>query len=178
MRSRKKILLMHGVSEDRKLSDSAAVVKVLSNHLKMPDLELRDISRCQRLGTVAADKPRPILVKFRELSLRNQIWYAKTNLKNTGITLSEFLTKSRHETFMAARKRFGINKCWTKEGYVIVIGPDGKRHTVSTCTELDNIHDAVEAQPTSKAPAAGSTASDSRTKPLTQASRAKRIVKK
>lgn len=175
LRTRKKILLVHGVPEERNSADSAIAVKVLSNHLKMPDLELGDISRCQRLGTITSDKPRPILVKFRELSMRNHIWYAKTNLKNTGITLSEFLTKSRHETFMAARKRFGINKCWTKDGYIIVVGPDGKRHTISTYSELDNIHDATVVQ-TLKPPVASSSASDSRTKPVTQASRTKRIV--
>lgn len=178
MRSRRKILLLHGVPEEGSESASTVSVKVLSNHLKMPELDVDDISRCQRLGTTTSNKPRPILLKFRELTLKNQVWYAKTKLKGTGITLSEFLTKSRHEIFMVARKRCGINKCWTKDGTVIVIGPDGKRHNIYSCTELDNIYGASETQAVIKASVVGSNYGDTKTKPASQAARAKRMIKK
>lgn len=146
MRSRKKILLLHGVSEDKKEDTEAQVVKVLSEHLKISNFCVDDISRCQRLGRTLSGKSRPILVKFKDQSLRNQIWYSKTSLKGTGVTVSEFLTKTRHETFMAARKRFGVSKCWTKDGFIIVIGPDGKRHSIVLSADLDHIPGASEAQ--------------------------------
>lgn len=146
MRSRKKILLLHGVSEDKKEDTEAQVVKVLSEHLKISNFCVDDISRCQRLGRTLSGKSRPILVKFKDQSLRNQIWYSKTRLKGTGVTVSEFLTKTRHETFMAARKRFGVSKCWTKDGFIIVIGPDGKRHSIVLSADLDHIPGASEAQ--------------------------------
>ena len=139
MRSRRKILLVHGVAEERNEDTASQVIQVLANHLKVSDFCADDISRCQRLGKISSGKSRPILVKFRDQSLRNQLWYSKSSLKSTGITLSEFLTKARHETFMIARQRFGISKCWTKDGFVIVIGPDGKRHTIVLSAELDRI---------------------------------------
>lgn len=138
MHSRRKILLVHGIAEDKE--DTAShVIQALTEHLKIPELCIDDVSRCQRLGKISPGKPRPILLKFRDLSVRNQIWYSKTSLKNSGITLSEFLTRSRHETFMVARQRFGISKCWTKNGYIIIIGPDSKRHSIVSCAELDKI---------------------------------------
>lgn len=144
MRSRRKILLLHGVSEEKKEDTASQAIMVLSKHLKMPDICTDDISRCQRLGKSTIGKPRPILVKFRDQLLRNQIWYSKTSLKGTGVTLSEFLTKTRHETFMAARQRFGISKCWTKDGCIIIVGPDGTRHSVVMCSDLDHITNTPE----------------------------------
>ena len=174
MHSRRKILLVHGVVEDKNSDTASHVMQVLAEHLKVPDLCIDDVSRCQRLGRVSQGKPRPILIKFRDLSLRNQIWYSKASLKNTGITLSEFLTKTRHEVFMVARQRFGISKCWTKGGNIIIIGPDNKRHSVVSCAELDNISPNPEARglgnaapPTAKSAAVAK-----------QVIRTRRIVKK
>ncbi|CAH2263642.1 jg10927 [Pararge aegeria aegeria] len=41
---------------------------------------------------------------------RRSVWFAKTKLKGTSVTLAEFLIKSRHKTFLAARQRFGLAK--------------------------------------------------------------------
>ncbi|XP_048478041.1 uncharacterized protein LOC125488740 [Plutella xylostella] len=85
------------------------------------------------------DKPRPILVKFKDLALRNTVWYSKAKMKGSGVTLSEFLTKPRHEAFMAARERVGVKQCWTRDGCVVVLGADGKQHRVVTLAELDQV---------------------------------------
>ena len=174
MRSRRKILLVHGIAEDKQENTASQVIQVLAQHLKIPDLCVDDVSRCQRLGKISSGKPRPILLKLRDQSLKNQIWYSKASLKSTGITISEFLTKSRHETFMAARQRFGISKCWTKDGIIIVTGPEGKRHSVVTCSELDKI------TPNPNAPGQGNSAPVTVKYPATakQVVRTKRIVKK
>lgn len=146
MRSRRKILLVHGIPETSNENTTSAAVKALSDHIKIPELECTAVSRSQRMGRLAAGKPRPILIKFNDLALRNKIWYSKTNLKNTGITLSEFLTKSRHEAFMSARQRFGVSKCWTKEGQIIIIGPDGVRHRIVSTADITVIMNQCEVQ--------------------------------
>ncbi|XP_047538577.1 pickpocket protein 28-like [Vanessa atalanta] len=84
-------------------------------------------------------KPRPIVVKFTETAIRDKVWFAKTKLKGTGVTESEFLTKSRHNVFLEARKRFGINKCWTRDGLIHIIAPDGSRHRAECLSDLDSI---------------------------------------
>lgn len=57
---------------------------------------------------------------------------------------------------MAARFKFGISKCWTREGSVFILGADGKRHRIQSLSDLDKI--VVPAQ-SSK----GSTGKSSRT---------------
>lgn len=140
MRARRKILLIHGVPEEKDEDTTASVVKVVSDKLKVAEFTASDVGRCHRMGrSSGADRPRPILVKVRDMSLRQQLWFAKTALKGSGITMSEFLTKPRHDTFMAARQRFGVTKCWTRDGYVYVLGPDNKRHRISSLGELTQI---------------------------------------
>ncbi|KOB73846.1 Uncharacterized protein OBRU01_10259 [Operophtera brumata] len=117
MRGRRKILLIHGVPEEQKEDTAAVVEKVVTGKLKM-QLSRADISRCHRMGRSSSNRPRPILFKLKDVAVRDKVWFAKTNLKDTGITLSEFLTKARHEVFMKARQRFGVTKCWTREGNV------------------------------------------------------------
>ena len=47
---------------------------------------------------------------------------------------------------MAARQCFGVSKCWTKYGFIIVIRPDGKRHSVVLCVDIDLVPAVIEAQ--------------------------------
>lgn len=140
MRARLKILLVHGVPEEQDQDPCNAVIDLVRKQLKISDFKADQIDRCNRMGrSSTSGKPRPILFKLRDISTKQTIWQAKTALKGTGVTVSEFLTKPRHDTFMSARQRFGINKCWTRDGFVFVLAADGKRHRVTTLAELDNI---------------------------------------
>ena len=140
MRGRRKILLVHGVAEVDNEDASLVVADVVRDRLKLDSFSTAAIRRCHRMGSQSgAGKPRPILVKLQDMDVRDKIWYAKTKLKGSGITLSEFLTKSRHQVFMAARERFGVSSCWTKQGVVYIQGADGTKHRVVTSSELSNI---------------------------------------
>lgn len=168
MRARRKILLLHGVVEDKNEDMVASVVDVVVKQLKVKNFSADHISRCHRMGRSAIpERPRPILLKLRDMSVRQKLWDSKTALKGTGVTLSEFLTKPRHDAFMAARLRFGITKCWTRDGAVIIIGIDGKRHRITSIVELDRIE--APAPLKSRKPVA------SKDTAVTQASKSKRI---
>lgn len=143
MRTRRKILLVHGIPEAKNEKTSDSVVKILSEQLQMPELTSDSFRTTHRLGQPNPDRPRAILAKFREASLRDKVWYSKKTLKGSGITLSEFLTKSRHMLFQTARQRFGVNKCWTKDGTVIIMGPDGLKHRVYSKADLDSIYSST-----------------------------------
>ncbi|CAG4938537.1 unnamed protein product [Colias eurytheme] len=136
MRSRRKILLLHGVPENNDENVTSQTLNILSTKMKLPNLSINGVSRCHRLGNPKDNKPRPILIKLRDLSDKELIWSSKTNLKGTGITLSEFLTKNRHDVFMAAREQFGVTKCWTRNGHIFVIGPGGVRHRVESIADI------------------------------------------
>lgn len=137
MRSRRKILLLHGVPECNKEDITAAAVQIVVDRMKITGFSTNDVSRCQRIGRISKDKPRPILLKLREIAVKNKVWYAKKNLKGTGITLSEFLTKARHNTFMAARQKFGVSKCWTHEGIIYFLGDNGVRRRAVCLADLE-----------------------------------------
>lgn len=147
MRGRRGILLLHGVTEEKDEDTVKVIVGVVKDRLKINGFSGDDIKRCHRMGRSASiTKTRPILFKLRDVAVRNTIWFEKNKLKGTGITISEFLTKSRHDLFMAARKRCGVTKCWTRDGCVYVLAPDGSRHRVTSSAELSSLlpQDAAE----------------------------------
>lgn len=152
MRSRRKFLLIHGVPEPKSEDTSVSAVKTLTEHIDIV-VSHENISRSFRLGQPLEDKPRPLLVKFRDISTRDKIWKAKSSLKGSGITLSEFLTRARRDLFMAARQRLGISKCWTRDGHIFVIDADEKRHKIISMAELEKISSPMAAsRPAPSAP--------------------------
>ncbi|XP_039761423.1 uncharacterized protein LOC120634716 [Pararge aegeria] len=177
MRSRRKILLIHGVPESKGEKLDVTVTKILSQHLTMVGINESCVNRCHRLGSPRSDKPRAILIKFNDQSFRNKVWFGKTGFKNTGITVSEFLTKERHNVFMAARKRLGITKCWTKDGRIVVVGSDGTRNYIISMAELNIL--ATESQaPAQGLKAAASTSSANPDPKLVRVNRLRKVTKR
>ncbi|CAG4990938.1 unnamed protein product [Colias eurytheme] len=139
MRSRRKMLLVHGIPEQAKEDTTSTVVKVISENLELPEINSNAVSLCHRLGSARKDKPRPILIKLQTVPLRDKIWYSKTGFKGTDYTISEFLTKSRHSLFMAARSKVGVSKCWTVNGNIMLVAPDGSRRRLQSQADLDEL---------------------------------------
>lgn len=147
MRSRRKMLVLHGVQEVQDENTAATVVQELKTI--QSSFSVDHIRRCHRLGRPRSSKPRPILVKFCDSAIRDKLWFGKVALKGSGTTISEFLTKSRQETFLAARERFGIRRCWTWEGVIHVLCAGDVRRRVVSLAELEAIPDAPEPPTTS-----------------------------
>ncbi|KAJ2944171.1 hypothetical protein O0L34_g5176 [Tuta absoluta] len=139
MRSRRKMLLIHGVQESAHQDSVSEVMDLCKTSLGLAHITPADISRTHRLGRVINSKPRPLLVKFTSMEIRSKVWAAKTGLKGSGVTISEFLTKRRHEVFMAAREQFGISKSWTRDGTIVVLTKDGSKCHITTMKELEKI---------------------------------------
>lgn len=143
MRSRRKMLLVHGVPENKDEDVSGTLLKLLTEHVSDAGVTKDSISKCHRMGRIKPNKSRAILLKFNETSVKDSIWYSKSNFKGTNITISEFLTKDRHDAFLLARRKFGITKCWTKEGDIVILGPDGSRHRAWCTKDVDAIPSAT-----------------------------------
>lgn len=143
MKSRRKTLLFHGISEEKSEDTSARITNLVAESLDLPNFSSASIKSSFRLGRSLGKKPRPLVVKFTDLAVRNKVWFAKAKLKGTGVTQSEFLTKPRHDAFLAARERFGINKCWTRDGCIYVVAPNGTRHRAEYLADLDEIPDGA-----------------------------------
>lgn len=144
MRGRRKYLLLHGLNEVQNEHTEACLVKVLSDHFKLSGLNSGAITQCHRLGRASSnDKSRPILFKLRDLDLRSSIWSSKSSLKGTGLIISEFLTKSRQDLFMAARQKYGIRQSWTRDGSIFVAELDGRRRRIECIADLAGASDCV-----------------------------------
>ncbi|KAL4720588.1 hypothetical protein ACJJTC_001891 [Scirpophaga incertulas] len=117
--SRRKNLLFHGIDEDADEDCLSKLLHVLADKMHLSNLGTAAVEVCHRLGPNNKDTSRPILVRFTTVQQRSTVWNKKkVSLKGSKIMVTEFLTKSRQELFVAARKHFGMKKCWTSEGTV------------------------------------------------------------
>lgn len=153
MASRRKVLLMHGVPETAAETVSTLVSSLLTDKMNVSADCASSVSVCHRLG-VARDKPRPILVRFSTVAARNEAWAAKKTLKGTTTLVSEFLTKSRHDVFMTARKHFGVSGSWTTEGRVVILLPDKSRAKVEQMAELRELMEKFPSKVSDTSPSA------------------------
>ncbi|KAI5646300.1 hypothetical protein NE865_01762 [Phthorimaea operculella] len=144
---RRKVLLFHGVAEKKEEKLEEVISKMITDQMKLPDITSEDLQVCHRLGS-SSSKTRPILVRFRDLDRRREVWDSKTALKNTGVVISEFLTKSRHDVFMAARKYYGVTNCWTSDGKIHLLLPDKSRRRIEV---MDQLQELIRSHPLSSA---------------------------
>lgn len=173
MRRRRKMLLLHGVPEDQSEDTTLKITTLVADHLKLSDFSSSSIKSSYRLGRPSDKKPRPIAIKFTDASVRDKVWFAKTKLKGSGITQSEFLTRTRHQVFLKARQRFGVVNCWTRDGIIHIIALDGQHYRAECLSDLEGIaHSTSQSSPQEESPAS---------KPADQkqqaASRTRRAVK-
>lgn len=136
MRHRKKFLLLGGVPEKPGEQLPESVASIVQDKLGIADLAPSSLTVCHRLGTASEGHSRPILLRFTECSIREQIWKNKTKLKGSSYVVSEFLTRQRQSAFTTARKLFGVTDVWTMDGNINVKLPNGKRRRVFTVEEV------------------------------------------
>lgn len=135
---RKKVLLFHGISDSKSEKIHDVIKKVIVDQVGLSEFTGDSIESCFRLGN-NSNKPRPVLVRFKDLEFRQLVWDNKTSLKGTGITISEFLTKSRHNIFIEARRHFGMHNCWSSDGKIVILLPDKSRRKVELNSELQSL---------------------------------------
>lgn len=135
---RRKVLLFHGIKEDKDEDVQKKIIGIISNNMKISDMKPDSLESCHRLG-VKRDSARPVLVRFSNIHLRSRAWKAKTTLKGTKVTITEFLTKARQDVFATARNHFGMKKCWSADGIIVVLLPDKTRVKITSSSELKQL---------------------------------------
>jgi len=101
-------------------------------------LDLTDIDRSHRVGRKVDGRTRPIIVKFVSYRKRREVFNAKKQLKNTGVTIREDLTRMRLDLLRDAISRFGEKNVWTSDGFVIA-KVNNKKIRISSQTDLHRI---------------------------------------
>lgn len=137
MRQRQKVLLLRGIPEDQEVNIQAKVVEIIHNKLGLPNVSESSLKRCHRLGSPSNDRARAILLHFHDYKTKSEVWRAKSKLKATSLTLTEFLTRIRHSVHIRARKHFGMKNVWTLDGVIHVKVPGGGHERIVSVEELD-----------------------------------------
>lgn len=137
MRSRSAVLLLHGIPETSNEVPTSTVSRICQDQLGIQDVSEGSLYSCYRLGkSRQGKKQRPLLIRFACQRTRDKVWASKKHLKGTGYTFSEFLTSARHAVFVEARRYFGVERSWTSDGRIVVLGQDGTRHRIASMDEL------------------------------------------
>lgn len=146
--SRRNCLLVHGVGEEPQEVCSDVIIKLLSQK-KVCNLDHREIDRAHRIGShrEPGSKPRPIIIKFVGYGPRNTVFRNKSKLKGSGITVSESLTKLRHQVLSEAREKYGVKNVWSLDGIIFVL-IGGTKHRIVSLTDLAKLPDADVTQNT------------------------------
>ncbi|KAJ2952652.1 hypothetical protein O0L34_g6984 [Tuta absoluta] len=140
MCTRRKCLIFNGVAEEgTKENTQAMVLHIVNQQLELKDVTGSQIKTCHRLGGLRQDGPRPILVRFSDLSTKTAVWKIKTKLRGTKVSMAEFLTHSRQHIFIKARKHFGIRQVWSMDGNINVKLPNGEKRIIHSLCEYDDL---------------------------------------
>ncbi|KAG5887825.1 hypothetical protein JTB14_022683 [Gonioctena quinquepunctata] len=89
---------------------------------RMKGLHQGDISSCFRVGHPSNNekKPRPIIMKFRDLLDKVKLFKNLKNLKNKSIFITEDLTRERRTLLKTAKTSLPGKKIWTFKGQIFI----------------------------------------------------------
>ena len=78
----------------------------------------RDIARSHRLGRRVEGSKRPIIVRLLSYRQKKLVYDSKKQLKSTGISITENLTKKRYEFFKSCKEKYGMQNVTTLDGRI------------------------------------------------------------
>ena len=81
------------------------------------------IDRSHRLGPVRGEnnpKPRPVILKFCSYRFRKAVFTTKRKLKESGVSVTESLTKQRMKLLNEAQKVVSEGNSWTVNSFIFV----------------------------------------------------------
>ena len=142
--SRRTNVLIHGVEETDNESTDDIAMNIIKENLGLTQFVPRDIGRSHRLGKKKNDnKKRPIIVRLASYRQKKQIYDAKRGLKNSGIVITENLTKQRYSLYQKCKEKYGQTNCWTLDGRIFCLTgkklPNGKDEKKIIFSETDLI---------------------------------------
>ena len=116
--SRRNCVLLHGVKEEKNEKTDDVFINTISKQLGIK-VERGDIDRSHRIGAPRTNgRHRAIIVKFARYNVRATVFRAKRKFKNSGMLLTDSLTRRRIEILNEARERYGRMNVWTTDGEI------------------------------------------------------------
>ena len=120
--SRRNCLLIHGITEGNQENTDDLALEVFREKLDF-ELTERDLGRTHRISKndKKSNRPRPVIVKFIRYNDRTKVFSKKKQLKNSGISITESLTKLRMSKLAKAREEFEFRNVWTVDDRICYI---------------------------------------------------------
>ncbi|CAG9764519.1 unnamed protein product [Ceutorhynchus assimilis] len=108
-------LVINGIKEKNNSDISTEIISIIQNRINI-DVSKSDLDYCYRLGQkseASTNKTRPVVVRFVNRWLRDDIFNLKKNLKGSGIVINECLTAKQIVLLKKVREKVGVKNCWT-----------------------------------------------------------------
>ena len=121
--SRRNCLLIHGITEGNQENTDDLALQISKEKLDI-ELTQRDLDQTHRIGKndKKSNRPRQVIVKFIRYNDRKNSFSKKKQPKNSGISITESLTKLKMSKLAKAREEFRFSNVWTEDGRICYIG--------------------------------------------------------
>jgi hypothetical protein len=126
--SRRNNLRVYGIKEESEKDCEEKVLNIIQDTLKV-NVKKEDVEAMHRLGAKKDNNQssRGIIVRFVNRRNRDSVFYAKKNLRNTGIVIAEDLTKRQYSLLSLVKADTDLCKqAWTKNGFVYMKSQAGR----------------------------------------------------
>ena len=107
--------------DESSLESTDKVVQLLNEKLQM-NLSPPDIDISHRLGPFEAGHNRPVIVKFVHRQIKQDILRSRRNMKNSGSTIYEDMSRLNSEILAATRKKLPdlVEQSWFSNGSIFL----------------------------------------------------------
>lgn len=146
--SRRNCLLIHGIPERNNEVTNAIAIKTFDD-LSTDEVKVQilpsDLDRTHRLGKKKTSldesklRPRPIIVKFCSYDKRRLVFKNKSELKGSGITITESLTVQRMDLLRSAKRHEKVEAAWSIDGRISCLLHDKSRVNINNKRDIDNL---------------------------------------
>lgn len=132
--SRRNNIIIRGLKEKSNENTLCSVKEFFKETLKV-DVPEFGIDKAHWVGPKRF-KNRSVIVKFANYQHKQMVYNTKKQLRGTGFTIHEDLTKVRYDISKEASQTFGLRNSWTYDGAVYIKTKDEVKHKVQTVEEL------------------------------------------
>ncbi|CAG9815919.1 unnamed protein product [Phaedon cochleariae] len=117
--SRENSLTIIGIKEDSNDNLLSKVLSVFVDAMKIK-CSPADIYNVHRIGKRNENRSRTIVVVFVSLLKKNEVYAARTSLKNSKVFINENLTDKAYHLLKIAKEKYGRSSAWSRNGKIFV----------------------------------------------------------
>ena len=115
--SRKDNVRILGLQETPKEDTRAAVCQMIHRKLNL-EIKPSDIAACHRLPSAIIDKPKPIIVRFKDRYSKEKVTRERKQLKGSGVTITDDITQDNLKLMNRAKLSGKFESVWYFNGKV------------------------------------------------------------